>query len=104
MHIGFGNVVPWPRVAAILSPKGTAAKRLREEADRDKRLFDGRAGRKCRGIVITDSNQVFLSANSPEVLQDRLAAARRQDEGGEECPNKPRGRLGSGKRKDYADL
>ncbi len=76
MHIGFGSVVPWPRVAAILSPKSASMKRLRDEAYRDKRLIDARAGRKCRAIVVTDSNHLLLSANSVEILKERLAAAR----------------------------
>lgn len=96
MHIGFGNVVPWPRVAAILAPGSHPMKRLRDEAHREHRLIDARFGRKCRGIIITDSNHVVLSANSPDVLKERLVEARREDEGQERCPNqsRPRGRLG----------
>lgn len=79
MHIGFGSAVPWPRVAAILSPKSASTKRLRDEAQRERRLIDARAGRKCRAIVVTDSNHLVLSANSVEILKERLEKARQQE-------------------------
>jgi regulator of extracellular matrix RemA (YlzA/DUF370 family) len=78
MKIGFGSVVPWPRVVAILNPKSASMKRLRDEAQGAGRLIDSRSGRKCRALVVTDSNHVFLSANSVELLQERLAAGRKE--------------------------
>ncbi len=78
MHIGFGNVVPWPRVVVILTAKGNAKKRLREEAQRDQRLIDACSGRECRALVITDSKHVVLSAVAVETLNSRLAQARQE--------------------------
>lgn len=78
MNIGFDNQVPYWRVAAVLAPKGCAAKRLREEAYRAGRLMDATCGRRTRSLVVTDANQVILSMVVPETLMARLEEARRK--------------------------
>jgi len=76
MHIGFDNQAPHWRVTAILTPRGMAAKRLRDEARLAGRLIDATSGRRVRSMVITDANQVILSAVGPETLRDRLELER----------------------------
>lgn len=76
MHIGYDNHVPYWRVAAILTPGGNAGKRLRGKAAMDGRLLNATGGRKTRSMVVTDANQVILSAINPETLRGRLEAAR----------------------------
>ena len=78
MNIGFDNQVPYWRVAAILAAKGSAAKRLREEACRAGRLMDATCGRRTRSLVVTDANQVILSMVVPETLMGRMEEARRK--------------------------
>jgi regulator of extracellular matrix RemA (YlzA/DUF370 family) len=80
MHIGFDSHVPWWRVAAVLAARGSAAKRLREEAYRAGRLLDATYGKRTRSLVITDTNQVILSIVTPETLMPRLLAAREKDQ------------------------
>ncbi len=78
MNAGFNTHIPWWRVAAILGqPGASASKRLREEAGREGRLLDATFGRKTRALVVTDGNQVVLSAVHPETLMGRLEQARR---------------------------
>lgn len=79
MNIGFGSLVPWWRVTAILAPTGSAAKRLRDEARKAGRLCDATFGRRTRSQVLTDANQVILAAVAPETLWPRLQAAREKD-------------------------
>jgi hypothetical protein len=81
MHIGYDNHVPHWKVAAILIPGGNAARRFRDKALLDGRLMDATGGRKTRSMVVTDTNQVILSALSPETLRERLEK-RRQAEAG----------------------
>jgi regulator of extracellular matrix RemA (YlzA/DUF370 family) len=79
LNIGFDNrVAPW-RVTAILAPKGAAIKRLRQEAGKEGRLLDVTQGRPTRSLVVTDANQVILSAVAPETLMPRLIEARDRD-------------------------
>lgn len=80
MNIGFENRMPHWKVAAILSAKGNPAKRLRDEAAKDKRLYIATCGRPTRSLIITDANQVILSMVHPETLMGRLNEARRRDE------------------------
>jgi regulator of extracellular matrix RemA (YlzA/DUF370 family) len=79
MHIGYDNHVPHWKVAAILTPGGQAARRFRDKANLDGRLMDATGGRKTRSMVVTDTNQVILSAVAPETLRERLSR-RRQTE------------------------
>ncbi len=79
MNIGFDNRVPYWKVAAILSPKGAPAKRLRDEAYKKGGLLVATCGRLARSMVITDSNQVILSMVAPETLMARLNEARREE-------------------------
>lgn len=81
MHIGFDNHVPHWRVAAILMPGRTASKRLRDRAEAEGRLLDARHGRRTRSLVVTDANQVILSAVAPETLRERLEKAARLGSG-----------------------
>ena len=81
MMIGFDNHVPHWRVAAILMPGRTAAKRLRDRAEAEGRLMDARHGRRTRSLVVTDANQVVLSAVAPETLRERLEKARQGEVG-----------------------
>lgn len=76
MHIGFDNQVSWWRVTVILPAKGSAIKRIRDEAKQDGRLVDSTHGRPTRSLIINDANQVILSAVTPDTLKVRLAESR----------------------------
>ncbi|MDD2353434.1 MAG: DUF370 domain-containing protein [Candidatus Caldatribacteriota bacterium] len=79
MNIGFGNFVNSNRVIAILDPDSAPMKRLREEAKQEKKLINATYGRRTRSILITDSNQVILSALQPETIINRLASYQKKD-------------------------
>ena len=89
MHVGFGNYVPHWKVAAILVPGRSASKRLRDRAAVEGRLHDARFGRRTRSLVLTDANQVVLSAVAPETLMERLEKARLRTTGGTPVPPTP---------------
>ena len=72
MGIGFGNMVLTERVVAIIDPRSSPMKRLREEAGRKGKLLDATKGRKTRSIIITDSDHIVLSAIAPDTLESRL--------------------------------
>jgi regulator of extracellular matrix RemA (YlzA/DUF370 family) len=79
MNIGFGNFVNSNRVIAILDPDSAPMKRLREEARQVKKLVNATYGRRTRSVLITDSNQVILSALQPETIINRMTTNQKKE-------------------------
>jgi hypothetical protein len=79
MNIGFGNFVNSNRVIAILDPDSAPMKRLREESKQAKRLVNATYGRRTRSVLITDSNQIILSALQPETIINRLTSYQKKE-------------------------
>jgi len=79
MNIGFGNFVNSNRVIAILDPDSAPMKRLREEARQAKKLVNATYGRRTRSVLITDSNQVILSALQPETIINRMTTYQKKE-------------------------
>lgn len=75
INIGFGNAVVAGRVLAIVNPKSSPIKKLKDEAKAQKKLIDVTEGRKTRSIIILDSNHVILSAVQPETITQRFSPA-----------------------------
>lgn len=74
INIGFGNAVLASRVLAVVNPKSSPMKKLKDEAKEQKRLIDVTEGRRTRSIIILDSNHVVLSSVQPETITMRFAA------------------------------
>lgn len=75
INVGFGNAVLAGRVLAVVNPKSSPMKKLREEAKEQKRLIDVTEGRRTRSIIILDSNHVLLSSVQPETITLRFMAS-----------------------------
>lgn len=82
INVGFGNAVLASRVLAVVNPKSSPMKKLREEAKEQRRLIDVTEGRRTRSIIILDSNHVLLSSVQPETITLRFMASydRRDDD------------------------
>ena len=65
INIGFGNLVNSSR---IISP----IKRIVQDSKQKSMLIDATYGRRCKAVIITDSDHVVLSAISPETIGNRL--------------------------------
>ncbi len=72
INIGFGNSVVAGRVIAVVQPKSSPMKKLKETAKNGQKLIDVTEGRRTRAIIITDSNHVILSSVQPETLMMRF--------------------------------
>ena len=72
INIGYGNIVSTDRIVAIVAAESAPIKRLIVEAREKAQLIDATQGRKTRGVIITDSNQIILSALQPETMASRL--------------------------------
>lgn len=72
LSLGFGNNVVAEKIVAVLSPKSSPMKRIKDEARDQKRLIDVTHGRKTRAIVITESNHIILSSIQAETIAQRF--------------------------------
>ncbi len=66
LNIGFGCMINKNRIIAALSPESAPVKRMITKAKSDKILIDASFGRKTKTVLITDTNQIILSAFSAE--------------------------------------
>ena len=73
INIGFGNLVNAQKIVAIVSPDAAPIKRLVQSAKNDGRVIDATQGRKTKGVILTDQNQVILSALQPDTLSRRFS-------------------------------
>jgi regulator of extracellular matrix RemA (YlzA/DUF370 family) len=71
INIGFGNLVSSDKLVSIVAPDSAPVKRIVQEAKSNGMLIDATCGRKCKSVLITDSNHVILSAISSEAIQNR---------------------------------
>ena len=72
VKIGYGNVVAEERIVCLLNYGSLPTRKLKEEAKANGRLIDTTHGRKTRTLIVLDTNQVVLSALSPETIIQRL--------------------------------
>lgn len=71
LNIGYGNVINADKIVAIVSPEAAPIKRMVQIAKDEGRAIDGTCGRKTRSVLVTDSNQLVLSALMPETIANR---------------------------------
>lgn len=79
LNIGYGNIINADKIVAIVSPEAAPIKRMVQIAKDEGRAIDGTCGRKTRSVLVTDSNQLVLSALMPETIANR--------QNGKECKN-----------------
>ena len=71
INIGFGNLVSSSRIVAVVSPESAPIKRIVQEAKAKGLLVDATCGRRCKAVLVTDSDHMVLSAISPETIGNR---------------------------------
>ena len=72
INIGFGNMISAGRLIAIVSPESAPIKRMVQEAKEQGVLIDATFGRRTKAVLIMDSDNVVLSAISPETVAGRF--------------------------------
>ncbi|MGN1320797.1 MAG: DUF370 domain-containing protein [Acutalibacteraceae bacterium] len=73
VNIGFGNMISANRMIAIVSPESAPIKRIIQDAKERGTLVDATHGRRTRAVIITDSDHIFLTYLSPEIVANRMA-------------------------------
>ena len=72
INIGFGNMVSAHRLVAIVRPESAPIKRIITDARERGSLIDATYGRRTRAVIITDTDNVILSAVQPDTVANRL--------------------------------
>lgn len=72
INIGFGSIISYEHLVAIVSPESAPIKRIIQDAKDKGKLIDATYGRKTRAVVITDSEHIILSAIQPETIGNRI--------------------------------
>ena len=72
VNIGFGNLVSADKVVAVVRPDSAPIKRMVQEAKEQGVLIDATFGRRTKAVLIMDSDNVVLSAISPETVAGRV--------------------------------
>ena len=72
INIGFGNMVSFERMLAVVGPDSAPIKRLVQESRERGMLIDATYGRKTASVFIMDSDHVILSAIPAEKIAARM--------------------------------
>jgi len=86
IQIGFGNIISSERLISVIGPDSAPVRRLVQDARDRGSLIDASSGKKCKAVLIMDSDHVVLSALPVEeietLLQDSTRANTSADKGG----------------------
>ena len=80
INIGFGNLVSSDKLVAVVAPDSAPVKRIVQEAKQNGMLIDATCGRKCKAVLIHESNHVVLSAVSCEAIGNRAEESEDKDD------------------------
>ncbi|MDZ7262431.1 MAG: DUF370 domain-containing protein [candidate division KSB1 bacterium] len=72
ISVGYRNYVALERIIAVISPDSRPIKSLITGAREKGQLIDATMGKKTKSVVVTDSNQIILSANTTETIIHRI--------------------------------
>ena len=80
INIGFGNLVNGDKLVAVVAPDAAPVKRIVHEAKANGLLIDATCGRKCKSVLINESNHVVLSAVTWQTIQNCAEGKGEKDE------------------------
>lgn len=72
IDVGGGSFVSAGRIVAVLSPDSLPVRRIVQDAKNLGRVIDVSCGKKTKAVIVTDSEHTVLSAESPELIQERM--------------------------------
>ena len=78
MRIGFGNLISVERLVTVVGPDSAPVRRLVQDARDRGALIDASSGKKCKSVLIMDSDHIVLSALPPEEIEVLLEKTTRQ--------------------------
>jgi len=81
MRIGFGNLISVERLVTVVGPDSAPVRRLVQDARDRGALIDASSGKKCKSVLIMDSDHVVLSALPVEEIEELLAGSLVENKG-----------------------
>ena len=81
MRIGFGNLISVERLVTVVGPDSAPVRRLVQDARDRGALIDASSGKKCKSVLIMDSDPVVLSALPVEEIEELLAGSLAENKG-----------------------
>ena len=85
IRIGFGNLVSTERLITVVGPDSAPVRRLVQDARDRGALIDASSGKKCKSVLVMDSDHIVLSAIPMEEIEVLLEQPANQntDDGGQ---------------------
>ena len=74
INVGYGNLVALERIVSVAAPDSAPIKRIIIDAKESGRAIDLCCGKKCRSVIICDTDQIITSSLSLESLTQRITA------------------------------
>lgn len=84
IRIGFGNLISSERLITVVGPDSAPVRRLVQDARDRGALIDASSGKKCKSVLVMDSDHIVLSALPLEEIDALLqkTASQNIDVGG----------------------
>lgn len=74
VHVGFGNLMAFNRVLAVLSADQEPARRMIREAREKGLLLDATHARKIKAALVLDTGHIAIVAIAPDTISARLSS------------------------------
>ena len=72
INVGYGNLVALERIVSVAAPDRAPIKRIVMEAKESGRAIDLCCGKKCKSVIICDTDQVITVSLSLESITARI--------------------------------
>lgn len=72
INVGYGNLVSCERIVSVAQPDSAPIKRLIIEAKESGRAIDLCCGKKCKSVLVCDTDHIITCAISPEAIFQRM--------------------------------
>ena len=72
INVGYGNLVALERIVSVAAPDSAPIKRIVIDAKESGRAIDLCCGKKCRSVIICDTDQIITSSLSLESITQRI--------------------------------
>ncbi len=87
INVGYGNLVALERIVSVAAPDSAPIKRIVMEAKESGRAIDLCCGKKCKSVIICDTDQVITSSLSLDSITARIKGDDSNGDDGEEDEN-----------------
>ena len=72
INVGYGNLVALERIVSVAAPDSAPIKRIIAESKESGRAIDLCCGKKCKSVLICDTDQVITVSLSLESITARI--------------------------------